>query len=122
MAYISGKAFFSFQGLCINEFRGSLLLAGDAQSNGDGCPPDVPHLCKTGEAVLDDMFNNGQSRTQDDWERVMMENFLKLLIWLAIVYTLGCIALTTKGPKFLILGVWRSPLGVCVHIELVVEV
>jgi ABC-type multidrug transport system ATPase subunit len=92
---------FSFQGLCINEFRGSLLLAGDAQSNGDGCPPDVPHLCKTGEAVLDDMFNNGQSRTQDDWERVMMENFLKLLIWLAIVYTLGCIALTTKGPKFL---------------------
>ena len=51
--------------------------------------------------MFDDMFNNGQSRTQDDWERVMMENFLKLLIWLAIVYTLGCIALTTKGPKFL---------------------
>lgn len=90
---------FTYQGLCINEFRDAVLVADGVDE--ESCPPDMPHLCRPGEAVLNDLFNNGQPRTTEEWEALMVQNILKLLLFLICSYMLGLLALAAKGPKFM---------------------
>lgn len=92
---------FSYQGICINEFRNALLLADGVEIDGEACPPDAPQLCRPGEEVLNDLFNNGQPQSTEEWEALMVRNMLKLIAFLTVSYGLGLLALAAKGPKFM---------------------
>jgi len=94
---------FVYEGLAINEFNGGVLVVKDSGTTHDGlCKLNVPEaICSNGTTVLANLFNNGESRTNEEWEAVMWWNFVFILISIFVFWVLGYFVLLSKGPKYL---------------------
>lgn len=93
----------AYTGLAINEFNGISVKSADypAQPDGSCLPGADPVDCEDGTHILGVLFNNGISRTQQDWEAIMWSRFLYIVICIGIFNFLGYLVLLAKGPRYL---------------------
>lgn len=88
----------AYEGQAINEFNGAVVsVPGGLRHD---CPGDGA-TCEDGVAILNVLFNNGHTRTEDEWEGVMWSRLLYICICIVVFNFLGYLVLLAKGPKYL---------------------
>jgi len=92
----------AYQGLSVNEFNGIALRAPGFLPKDGLCPPSArADQCQDGTAILGMLFNNGETRSQDEWSSFMWTRLAYLIICIALFNFLGYLVLLAKGPKYL---------------------
>jgi len=95
VSYVS----WSFQGLAISQFNGRIITA--PGFDGGSCEGVSAQICQDGTQILGDMFNNGVPRTESQWQAMLWERFLFVVICIVAFNFLGYLVLVAKGPKYL---------------------
>jgi ATP-binding cassette subfamily G (WHITE) protein 2 len=88
----------AFEGQAINQFLHAHISVPGGLQHGP-CPGGSN--CEDGINQLNTMFNNGNRRTEDEWEAILWQKFAYICICIGVYNFLGYLVLLAKGPKYL---------------------
>lgn len=93
-----------YQALAINEYNGHAVAVkgGDYTDANGNCLANISQtVCIEGREYLNQNFNNGVPRTEDEWNAIMWDYLLFIGLIICTFHVLACFVLYTKGPKYL---------------------
>jgi hypothetical protein len=89
----------AYEGQAINQFlHAHISVPGGLQH---GSCLEESKVCSNGVSQLNNMFNNGNPQTEDEWEAIMWRKFIYICICICVYNFLGYLVLLAKGPKYL---------------------
>jgi ATP-binding cassette subfamily G (WHITE) protein 2 len=91
----------AYEGQAISQFSHAKIAVPGGLEHGSCLAGSSPLQCQDGVETLNNLFNNGQTRTEDEWESVMWSRFGYICISIAVYNILGYLVLLAKGPKYL---------------------
>jgi hypothetical protein len=95
---------FVYEGIAINQFNGGVTTTNGVAAQSDGsCPPGsiVSRTCEEGTTILNDLFNNGVVKSEDEWYAKMWMSLAFVITSIAVFNVLAYLVLLIKGPKYL---------------------